>query len=37
MASYETWKTIMPKEQLLKLSGEELVNQLTCENKKVAA
>lgn len=37
IASYETWKTIMPKEQLLKLSGEELVNQLTCENKKVAA
>lgn len=37
MVSYETWKTIMPKEQLLKLSGEELVNQLTCENKKVMA
>jgi len=36
MASYETWKTIMPKEQLLKLSGDELVNQLSCENKKVA-
>lgn len=37
IVSYDTMKCSIPKEQLLGLSGEELVNQLTCESKKVAA
>lgn len=37
IASYETIKCSIPKDSLLQLSGEALVNQLSCENKKVAA